>query len=83
MTTKEEFELRLTEDKFFDNPGEFMEYRLPVIEYSINTFGDKFGINNYIKGLSSKDLAKHENSDLFRMVNIMFEQLKLIYSQTK
>ena len=38
--TKEEFLAKLKEDKFFENPQELIDYRLPIIQYYLNNFTD-------------------------------------------
>jgi len=36
--TKEEFLERLKEDKFFENPQELVDYRLPVVQFYIKNY---------------------------------------------
>lgn len=69
--TKEEFELRLKEDKFFEDSQEMANYRLPVLQYFVSNY-QQHPIN-LIKILDVK-------SDIdFRLMNQSFENIKKMF----
>ena len=64
--TREEFETRLKEDKFFEDCTEFLNYRMPVIA---------FFIKNYVQPLKNITLLEGGANE-FILVNNAFETIK-------
>lgn len=72
--TKEEFIKKLKENKWFDDPQELINYRLPVVQYGLNNVKANIIVNNqFIDFNNIKIIYKEED---FTLVNQAFELLR-------
>lgn len=72
---KEEFIQRIKEDKFFENPKELIEYRLPVVQYYLTNYvNTSLQIDNFV--INSKDITiKYNPLTDFTLVNYAYERI--------
>jgi hypothetical protein len=74
--TREEFIERLEEDKFFENPQEMIDYRLPVVQFYLSNY-----VNAVIQTpntlINTKDVTIEYNKDTdFTLVNYAFNKIQ-------
>lgn len=72
---KETLLQRLKEDKFFDNPDELIEYRLPCIQWYLNNIKMNININGQQIDFSKITIVKPDDYN-FPLMNQAFESLK-------
>lgn len=71
---KEAFLQRLTEDKFFSNPDEQIEYRLPVVQWYIDNYNSY--ITHYYKTIWPQGIKIDAKNSDPRLINYAFNALK-------
>ena len=73
--SKEEFLDRLKEDKFFENPQELIDYRLPIVQYYLTNYTN-VSLMSPDGVFSSKDVTIVYKPEDFILVNYAYERIK-------
>ena len=75
--TKEEFISKLKEDKFFENPEEQVNYRLPVVQYYITNYSNiVFHSDKGTFDSKNINLVRSNTAEEFRLINYAFNAIK-------
>lgn len=76
MITKEEYLKRLRENKWFDNPKEMIDYRLPVVQYFLtNHTNTNLLTPKGILNSNTITILYNKRTD-FPLLNQAFESIK-------
>lgn len=78
--TKQEFEKRLKEYKFFTDPEVIINYKLPVIQYyltNISNINLIISQNGKHTPFSSRDIIIEYREEDFALINQAFESIKI------
>ena len=76
--TKEEFIQGLKEDKFFDNPEEHMNHRLPYVQFFVNNCNTHIlsQINGKIFDSMTAKIKTPATDSEYRTLNSMFQAIR-------
>ena len=75
--TKEEFIQGLKEDKFFDNPEEHMNHRLPYVQFFVNNYVHILSqINGKIFDSMTAKIKTPVTDSEYKTLNSMFQAIK-------